>query len=50
MNNVEQQRPTVLVKSRRGRLLHITKGFFTVKPAATLLGPDLLIITELIGN
>jgi hypothetical protein len=31
--NVEQPPPAVPVKSRRGRLLHISGKFFTIKPA-----------------
>jgi hypothetical protein len=33
-NNVEQPPSAVLLKSRRGRLLHINQGFSAVKPAA----------------
>jgi hypothetical protein len=36
MENVAQPPPAVLFQSRRGRLLHIDKEFFTVKPAVTI--------------
>jgi hypothetical protein len=43
-----QPPPAVLFQSRRGRLLHIVKGFFTVKPAATFfIRPNPLVAKNL---
>jgi hypothetical protein len=39
MKNVEQPPPAVLFRSRRGRLLYIAKGIFTVKVHAPILAP-----------
>jgi hypothetical protein len=41
MKNVEQPPPAALFQSRRGRLLHIVKGFFTVKPLSVYVSTKL---------